>query len=60
MLLRKSTVAIGPGRRVRTGPMPRLPSSALSGARTMESVTLPGVIILALASLASIQVFLTW
>lgn len=54
-MLRKSTVAIGGTRRVRTGPLPRLPSSALAGARTMESVTLPGVILLAFAALATIQ-----
>lgn len=59
-MLRKSTVAIAGIRRVRTGPMPRLPSSALSGARTMESVTLPGVILLAFAALAVIQLALAW
>ena len=60
MMLRRSTVAIGRMPRVRTGPLPRLPSSALSGARTMESATLPKVIVLALAALAAIQLALTW
>ncbi|MCH9683440.1 MAG: hypothetical protein K0V04_18530 [Deltaproteobacteria bacterium] len=60
MLLRRTTAAIGRTRRVRTGPLPRLPSSALSGARTMESVTLPGAILLAFAALATIQLVITW
>ncbi|MEM9456759.1 MAG: hypothetical protein AAGF11_21460 [Myxococcota bacterium] len=60
MLLRKSTVAIGSGRQVRTGPLARLPASALSGARTLESATLPGAILLAFAALATIQVVLAW
>ena len=34
--------------------------SALSGVKTMESVTLPGAILLALAALAAIQLALTW
>lgn len=34
--------------------------SALSGAKTMESVALPGAILLALAALAAIQLALTW
>lgn len=59
-MLRKATVAIGRGPRIRTGPLPRLPSSALSGARTIESVALPGVILAALAMLAAIQLTLTW
>lgn len=59
-MLRKATVAIGRGPRIRTGPLPRLPSSALSGARTIESVALPGVILAALAMLAAIQLALTW
>lgn len=59
-MLRKATVAVGRGPRFRTGPVSRLPSSALSGARTMESVTLPGAILAALGTLAAIQVALTW
>lgn len=61
-MLRRSTVALGRMARVRvrTGPLPRLPSSALSGARTMESATLPKVIVLALVALAAIQLALTW
>ncbi len=59
-MLRRSTIAIGRAPRIRTGPLPRLPSSALSGARTLESVTLPGAILLAFAALATIQVVLTW
>ncbi|MEX1364701.1 MAG: hypothetical protein AB1Z98_16360 [Nannocystaceae bacterium] len=46
--------------RVRTGPLPKLPSSALSGARTMESAALPKAIVLALGTLAAIQLALTW
>ena len=37
-----------------------MPSDALTGARTMESVALPGAILLALAALAAIQVALAW
>ena len=60
MMLRRSTVELEGAPRVRTGPLPRLPSQALSGARTMESVALPGAIVLALAALAVIQLALTW
>ncbi|MEM7159601.1 MAG: hypothetical protein AAF799_42570 [Myxococcota bacterium] len=59
-MLRRSTVAVGRPQRVRTGPLTRLPSDALTGARTMESVALPGAILLALAALAAIQVALAW
>lgn len=60
MMLRRSTAAIGRMPRVRTGPLPRLPSAALNGARTMESAVLPKAIVLALAALATIQLALTW
>lgn len=60
MMLRRATLAIGRGPHIRTGPLPRLPMSALSGAKTMESVALPGAILLALAALAAIQLALTW
>ncbi len=60
MMLRKVSLAVGRGPRIRTGPLPRLPSSALSGVKTMESVTLPGAILVALAALATIQLALTW
>ena len=58
--MRRVTLAVGRGPRIRTGPLQRLPSSALSGAKTMESVALPGAILFALGSLAAIQVALTW
>lgn len=57
-MLRKATMAVGRGPRIRTGPLPRLPSAALDGARTMETVALPGVILAALATLAAIQLAL--
>jgi hypothetical protein len=60
MMLRRVTLAVGRGPRIRTGPLQRLPSSALSGAKTMESVALPGAILFALGALAAIQVALTW
>lgn len=59
-MLRRATLAVARGPRIRTGQLPRLPGSALSGAKTMESVTLPGVIVLALAALAAIQLALAW
>lgn len=59
-MLRRATLAVGRGPRIRTGPLQRLPSSALSGAKTMESVTLPGAILFALGALAVIQLALTW
>lgn len=59
-MLRRATLAIGRGPRIRTGPLPRLPTSALSGAKTMESVALPGAILFALAALAAIQLALAW
>ncbi len=58
--MRRATLAIGRGPRIRTGPLPRLHSSALSGVRTMESVALPGAILFALAALAAIQLALAW
>ncbi len=58
--MRKATVVMGRGLRVRTGLLPHLSSSALDGARTMESVALPGAILFALASLAAIQLALAW
>ncbi|MCX4244325.1 hypothetical protein [Paraliomyxa miuraensis] len=60
MMSSKATLAVGRGARIRTGPLSRLPSSALSGARTMESVALPGVILAALGTLAAIQLALAW
>jgi hypothetical protein len=60
MMLRRVTLAVGRGPRIRTGPLQRLPSSALSGAKTMESVALPGAILFALGALAAIQVALAW
>lgn len=60
MMVRRTTVAMGRMTRVRTGPLPKLPSSALSGARTMESAALPKAIVLALGALAAIQLALTW
>ena len=59
-MLRRATLAVGRGPRIRTGPLPRLPSSALSGVKTMESVTLPGAILFAFAALAAIQLVLAW
>ena len=60
MMVRRATLAVERGPRIRTGPLLRLPSSALSGVRTMESVALPGAILFALAALAAIQVALAW
>ena len=60
MMLRRATLAVVRGPRIRTGPLHRLPSSALNGAKTMESVALPGAILFALAALATIQLALTW
>lgn len=60
MSVRSKTFAMGRSPRVRTGPLPRLPSSALSGARTLESATLPVAIVFALGALAAIQLALTW
>jgi len=59
-MLRRATLAVARGPRIRTGNLPRLPSSAMSGAKTMESVALPGAILFALAALAAIQLALTW
>jgi hypothetical protein len=62
-MLRRATLAIGRGPRIRTGPLPRMPgmpASALSGVKTMESVALPGAILFALAALAAIQLALAW
>jgi hypothetical protein len=60
MMLRRATLAVARGPRIRTGPLSRLRSSALSGARTMEAAALPGAILLALAALAAIQLALAW
>jgi hypothetical protein len=60
MMLRRATLAMGRGPRIRTGPLPRLHSSALGGVKTMESVALPGAILFALAALAAIQLALAW
>lgn len=57
-MLSRATLAVVRGPRIRTGQLPRLPTSALSGVRTMESVALPGAILLALAALAAIQLAL--
>jgi hypothetical protein len=59
-MLRKATLAVARGPRIRTGNLPRLPSSALSGVKTIESAALPGAILFALAALAVIQLALAW
>ncbi len=60
MMVRRSAIAVGRSPRVRTGPLARLPANALNGARTMEAVALPKVILLAFAALAAIQLALAW
>lgn len=60
MMLRRASLAVVREPRIRTAPLPHLHSSALSGAKTMESVALPGAILFALGALATIQLALAW
>lgn len=45
-------------RRVKTGPLPRLPGQALGGARTLETRTLPGLFFGAFVTLVLVQLLL--
>lgn len=44
--------------RLMTGPVVRVPATALRGPKTLESRTLPGLFLLAFVSLLVIQVFI--
>jgi len=43
-------------RRVVTGPLPRVPDSALGGPKTLEDRLLPGLFVIAFVGLLAIQV----
>jgi hypothetical protein len=43
-------------RRVVTGPLPRVPDSALRGPKTLEDRLLPGLFVIAFVGLLAIQV----
>jgi hypothetical protein len=47
-------------RRIRTGPLPKLPEYALAGPDTLESRALPSLFIGAFATLVLIQIFLAF
>ena len=45
-------------RRIQTGPLPRLPSTALGGAKTLERRALPGLFLAAFVALIVVQIWL--
>jgi hypothetical protein len=44
--------------RVQTGPLPRLPQTALAGANTLERRALPGLFLAAFVALIVVQIWL--
>ena len=49
---------ICPPRRVRTGPLPRVPDAALAGPSTLERRVLPGLLLAAVGGLFVVQLVL--
>jgi hypothetical protein len=58
----RSAAEVGPvastRRRIRTGPLPRLPEHALDGARTLEARALPMLFMAAFVALVIVQLVL--
>lgn len=51
-------VTRGAARRIKTGPLPKLPEHALGGLKTLETRALPGLFLGAFVALVVIQVLL--
>jgi hypothetical protein len=50
--------SVGVSQRVQTGPLPRLPQTALSRADTLERRALPGLFLAAFVGLILVQIWL--